>query len=72
MKNETQGETSTGQIAMTEPGMNTPRSPPRPTRRHRRGSIGKSTTGKQAGGDTRHAIIITARFSHDPEGGGFV
>lgn len=65
-------ETSTRQIAMTEPRANTTRSPPRPTRRHRRGGTGKSATGKQAGGDARHAIITTARTSTDPEGGGLV
>ena len=34
------------------------------------GDTGKSTTGKQAGGGTRHAIIATVHSSHDPEGGG--
>ena len=47
----------------------------RPASRHARrddtdDGTGKLTTGKQAGGDARHAIIIAARASHDPEGGG--
>lgn len=57
---------------MTKPMANTVRSPSRPTRRHRRGVTGKSTTGKQAGGDARHTIIAAARSSHDPEGGGLI
>lgn len=67
---KTQDEMSTKQSAKTKPGTNAARSPPRPTRRHGRGSIGKSTTGKQAGNGTRHAIIVAARSSTDPEGGG--
>lgn len=64
-------ETNTGQIATTEQRANTARSPLRQTRRYRReADTGKSTTGKQAGDDTSHAIIATARISHDPEGGG--
>lgn len=64
---------STGQIIKTEPRTNTARSPPRPTRRHRReAGTGKSATGKQAGNGTRHAIITTARTSTDPDGGGLI
>lgn len=66
MRNETQGETSTGQIAMTEPGMNTARSSPRQTRRHRGDGTVKSTTSKQVSDDAIHAIIEAARTFTDP------
>lgn len=72
MRNETQGETSTWQIAMTEPGMNTPRSSPRPARRDQRDSISNLDMNKQPGNDARHAIIATAHISHDSEGGGLI